>query len=72
MRTLVAALIASFLPIAVSAQNPPIVDVATIGPEVGERVPDFAGTDQFGRRQTLQSILGPKGALIVFYRSAEW
>jgi hypothetical protein len=45
---------------------------AGIGPAVGGRVPDFAGPDQAGRTQTLKSIMGPKGAVLVFYRSADW
>lgn len=45
--------------------------VAT-GPNVGDRVPDFQLLDQNGARKTLASILGPKGALLVFYRSADW
>jgi peroxiredoxin len=39
---------------------------------VGERVPEFRLQDQNGTVQTLRSILGPKGALLVFYRSADW
>jgi hypothetical protein len=35
-------------------------------------VPEFAGTDQFGRTQTVQGVLGAKGAMIVFFRSADW
>jgi peroxiredoxin len=42
------------------------------GPAVGQTVPDFRLADQNGREQTLHSILGPKGALLVFYRSADW
>ena len=42
------------------------------GPAVGDRVPDFAAPDQVGRTQTLKSIMGPKGAMLVFYRSADW
>jgi hypothetical protein len=42
------------------------------GPNVGEAVPDFRLEDQNGKTQTLRSILGPKGALLVFYRSADW
>ncbi|MGO9893887.1 MAG: hypothetical protein ACLPX8_06715 [Bryobacteraceae bacterium] len=45
---------------------------AGTGPAVGDRVPDFAGPDQTGRTQTLESIMGPKGAMLVFYRSADW
>ena len=42
------------------------------GPKVGESVPAFRLQDQNGTVQTLRSILGPKGALLVFYRSADW
>ena len=42
------------------------------GPDVGQTVPDFRLEDQNGKAQTLRSILGPKGALLVFYRSADW
>ena len=48
------------------------IDVSKLGPQVGERVPDFSLPDQNGRTRTLQSILGPKGALLVFIRSADW
>ena len=42
------------------------------GPAVGEKVPDFALQDQNGNEKTLHSIFGPKGALLVFFRSADW
>jgi len=42
------------------------------GPGVGQPVPDFSAHDQEGRTQTLKSILGPNGALLVFFRSADW
>jgi peroxiredoxin len=35
-------------------------------------VPDFRLADQNGTEHTLHSILGPKGALLVFFRSADW
>ncbi len=54
------------------AQSPPRIDVSKLGPQVGERVPDFSLKDQNGRRWSLQSIIGPKGAMLVFYRSADW
>ncbi|HXG89915.1 MAG TPA: hypothetical protein VNJ02_16430 [Vicinamibacterales bacterium] len=47
-------------------------DPATLGPRVGAQVPEFSGVDQFGRRQTLQTVLGAKGAMLVFFRSADW
>ena len=48
------------------------VDVSKLGPQVGERVPDFSLPDQTGRVRDLQSIMGPRGAMIVFLRSADW
>jgi hypothetical protein len=48
------------------------VDVSKLGPQVGERVPDFTLKDQTGRDHNLQSIMGPRGAMIVFFRSADW
>ena len=48
------------------------IDVSKLGPQVGQRVPDFRLMDQTGKIWTLQSIMGPKGAMLVFYRSADW
>jgi cytochrome oxidase Cu insertion factor (SCO1/SenC/PrrC family) len=48
------------------------IDVAKLGPQVGERVPDFSLTDQNGKSWTLPSILGSSGAMLVFFRSADW
>jgi hypothetical protein len=42
------------------------------GPPVGSKMPDFALADQDGRTRTLHSLLGPKGAVILFFRSADW
>ena len=57
---------------AVMSQSPPKIDVSKLGPQVGERVPDFSLKDQNGKPWTVQSIMGPKGAMLVFYRSADW
>jgi hypothetical protein len=48
------------------------IEVSKLGPQVGERVPDFSLKDQTGNTRTLQSIMGPKGAMLVFVRSADW
>ena len=42
------------------------------GPGVGQQVPAFSAKNQEGRNQTLKSIMGPKGAMLVFFRSADW
>ena len=57
---------------ALAGQAPPAVDTATLGPQVGATVPSFTGVDQFDRPHSLASIYGPKGAMLVFFRSADW
>lgn len=42
------------------------------GPPVGSKLPAFDLQDQSGNKHTLQSLLGPKGAMILFFRSADW
>ena len=53
-------------------QAPVPVDVTALGPQVGQRVPDFRLPDQHGQTRTLASVLGPNGAMLVFFRSADW
>jgi hypothetical protein len=61
------------LAVAVSAAGQPgAVDPRTIGPQVGTKVPSFALPDQTGQSRTLASLMGPKGAVLVFFRSADW
>ncbi len=42
------------------------------GPAVGSRIPAFEATDQNGRRQTFETLRGPKGLVLLFVRSADW
>lgn len=42
------------------------------GPPIGTRLPEFELRDQTGKARTLKSLLGSKGAVIVFFRSADW
>lgn len=57
-----------------SAQTTPRqkIDVSKLGPQVGERVPDFSLKDQNGKVWALPSTMGPKGVMLVFLRSADW
>jgi hypothetical protein len=48
------------------------VDLQSLGPKAGERIPDFSLPDQHGTTRTLRSTFGPKGAVLVFFRSADW
>lgn len=56
----------------VALAGPLLFGAVPTGPNVGERVPDFRLQDQNGNEKTLRSVMGPKGALLVFYRSADW
>ena len=42
------------------------------GIPIGSKIPAFEAKDQKGMVQTFESIRGPKGAFLVFYRSADW
>jgi hypothetical protein len=45
---------------------------ATTGIAVGQTAPGFELKDQNGRPHTLNSLMGRKGVLLVFNRSADW
>ena len=59
-------------PIEVEMESRTPIDVASLGPQVGEQVPAFSLPDQNGRFRTLDSILGRNGAILLFHRSADW
>jgi len=44
----------------------------SIGLEVGQKAPAFSAHDQFGGEQTLETLKGPKGTVLLFFRSADW
>ena len=48
------------------------INVESLGPKVGASLPEFTLRDQGGAPHSLKSMLGPKGAIIVFFRSADW
>ena len=48
-------------------------DTAEIGPRVGTVIGiDFAAPDQNGDMKNFDNLVGEKGAVVVFYRSAKW
>lgn len=61
-----AAILALWLAYTCLAQN------AGSGLEVGKRIPAFTLNDQTGAPQSFDSIKKSKGALLVFFRSADW
>lgn len=42
------------------------------GPAVGEKVPPFEAVDQNGQRRDFASLRGPRGLVLLFFRSADW
>lgn len=44
----------------------------TTGPQIGETIPNFEARDQDGHRLDFNAIKGPKGAALLFFRSADW
>jgi hypothetical protein len=43
-----------------------------IGLTTGQRAPAFSARDQFGREQSLATLRGTKGPVLLFFRSADW
>jgi hypothetical protein len=43
-----------------------------IGLPVGQKAPAFSARDQFGQVQSLDSLKGPSGTVLLFFRSADW
>jgi hypothetical protein len=50
----------------------PGVDPGTLGPSIGQPMPRFEAPDQDGRPRGFASLSGPKGLVLVFFRSADW
>jgi hypothetical protein len=47
-------------------------ELMSIGLAVGQKAPDFSARDEFGRVQTLETLKGPNGTVLLFFRSADW
>jgi len=48
------------------------IDLLSIGLAVGQKAPGFSIRDQFGRAQTLDTLKGSNGTVLLFFRSADW
>ena len=76
-RTLLAlALVAGFPALSAeekrSGAAPPAVPVEERGLAIGQAAPPFQAVDQFGRRRNLGSLMGSRGLVLLFVRSADW
>jgi hypothetical protein len=47
-------------------------ELMSIGLAVGQKAPNFSARDEFGRTQTLETLKGPNGTVLLFFRSADW
>jgi peroxiredoxin len=44
----------------------------TLGPAVGAALPAFSVKDSTGVARTFESLKGPNGLVLIFFRSADW
>ena len=48
------------------------IELMSIGLATGQKAPAFSVRDQFGRVQTLDTLKGTNGTVLLFFRSADW
>src|SRR6266481_1931929 len=48
------------------------IELISIGLATGQKAPAFSVRDQFGRVQTLDTLKGTNGTVLLFFRSADW
>jgi hypothetical protein len=48
------------------------IELMPIGLAIGQKAPAFSVRDQFGRVQTLDTLKGKNGTVLLFFRSADW
>ena len=48
------------------------LELLSVGLAVGQKAPPFSLKDQFGQVQTLDSLKGKNGTVLLFFRSADW
>ena len=49
-----------------------LVRLTAIGLSVGQKAPAFSLRDQDGQEHTLAGLKGPRGTILLFFRSADW
>jgi hypothetical protein len=47
-------------------------ELMSIGLAVGQKAPNFSARDEFGHVQSLETLKGPNGTVLLFFRSADW
>jgi cytochrome oxidase Cu insertion factor (SCO1/SenC/PrrC family) len=61
-----------FITIGFASQKPPEATEPEIGIHVGQTIPRFTASDQFGNEVSSESLKGPNGTILLFFRSADW
>ncbi len=56
------------LAFALAAQN----QARPVPLKVGDHVPDFRAVNQYGKERGFGDLVGPKGLVLFFYKSADW
>jgi hypothetical protein len=44
----------------------------SVGLQIGQKAPAFSLPDQFGHEQSIDTLKGSKGTVLLFFRSADW
>lgn len=65
-------LLAPLLAAALQAAAPERPDPMTLGPAIGQALPSFEAKDALGAPRSFDSLKGPNGLVLVFFRSADW
>lgn len=65
-------LLASLLLATAQVTAPERPDPMTLGPLAGQVLPAFEAKDATGATRTFDSLKGPNGLVLVFFRSADW
>ena len=65
MQRLLVGLVSLAAALSLAAQEMP-------GVPAGKPAPPFRARDQFAKEQTLSSLMGPNGLVLLFFRSADW
>ena len=53
-------------------QSAPVQNAMRPGPEIGDLIASWMAPNSFGQPKRIGEVLGRRGALITFLRSAEW
>lgn len=54
------------------AENTPAQESATVGLNIGQKMPAFHTSDQNGHDVSSASLKGANGTVLLFFRSADW